>query len=581
MTAAPEPLTRGSWRSRVIDAGLVAGITAFTVLGSGSKPWTGMNSPDSEFSASLVLFGSEVTERAIEPAYYWTRLGFLAPMRGLTGLVGFWTAWEVWRGLLLLVSVAAVYWIARRRTGRLVATAAGLVVALNTMLLGYLGNPYATGTAMAATFLLLAAAIATLPRPGHQPQLVGPAWLPAAMAGGLVAWLVMTNPYAALLGLTLWIGVRVVALAASSSRRWAAVARDAVAAVFGSAVVFIAFLVAGLAMFPTENWFATYRDWNSRLDYASFISDPTIWTKDAAFLVILVAVMVAGICMLSRRTAFTAAALTIAVLNVAFALGYMQLIPGPWLEAPHYSAMLWPAALTAIAMGTAAVAGESPAPKAVWLLLIPQALVLIWAGHRGDTLEPRQAWSIAIAAAVVTIAAVVAARAKPSFAQTAAIVALVLVGAGAQLLQNGRGWLGIYGQYPMNAAYVDYDAEMLMRSKVQAEEFVLANTRPDDRIGIWTDSERLTAAVAAMQLWGIYNNVSANPVLDRAEINGLERLRPTVIAMYAPDRDQIDRFASSLPPWSRPEPAQCTEVPYVGIGSPEAHVCLVRLRWIG
>ena len=162
-----------------------------------------------------------------------------------------------------------------------------------------------------------------------------------------------------------------------------------------------------------------------------------------------------------------------------------------------------------------------------------------------------------------------------------AITTLGVIGVASQVLQNGRGQLGIYGQYPMNAAFVDYDAKALMRSKVRAQEFVLANTTSEDRIAIWTDPDRKTSAIAAMQLWGKYNNVTANAVLDRAELKAFEQLRPTAIAMYAPDRVQIEQFAASLPPTSRPRSLACTSVPYLGIGSPEAHVCVVRLDWVG
>ena len=60
----------------------------------------------------------------------------------------------------------------------------------------------------------------------------------------------------------------------------------------------------------------------------------------------------------------------------------------------------------------------------------------------------------------------------------------------------------------------------------------------------------------------------------------LEATRPTALALYAPTREQIDVFASSLPPWARATPLECTTVPFLGIGSPEAHVCVTHLRWV-
>jgi hypothetical protein len=161
------------------------------------------------------------------------------------------------------------------------------------------------------------------------------------------------------------------------------------------------------------------------------------------------------------------------------------------------------------------------------------------------------------------------------------VLALSSLAIGSQLLQNGRGLLGIYGQFPLRAAYVDFDAELLMRSKVAAQEFVLANTTADDTVGIWTDADRLTAGIAAMQLWGWYNNVAQGAVLSPTEAADLETRHPTAIAMYAPTLEQIDTFRASLPRWALPSEPTCTTVPFLGIGSPDAHVCVVHLRWPG
>ncbi len=75
-------------RTLLIDAAIVAAITVFIALVS--QRWTGFNSPDSEFYASLAIFGSDVTDRALEAAYTWTRLGYVAPVHALTSLFGIW-----------------------------------------------------------------------------------------------------------------------------------------------------------------------------------------------------------------------------------------------------------------------------------------------------------------------------------------------------------------------------------------------------------------------------------------------------------------------------------------------------------
>lgn len=98
---------------------------------------------------------------------------------------------------------------------------------------------------------------------------------------------------------------------------------------------------------------------------------------------------------------------------------------------------------------------------------------------------------------------------------------------------------------------------------------------------IWTDEQRLAADVAAMQLWGGDNLASTGPTLTRADNERLERIRPSVLAMYAPDRGQIDELFQSLPPWSLPSDPKCTTVPYLGVGTGEVVACLTQLTWVG
>ena len=159
------------------------------------------------------------------------------------------------------------------------------------------------------------------------------------------------------------------------------------------------------------------------------------------------------------------------------------------------------------------------------------------------------------------------------------MAAVAGVALGGQLLQNGRGLLGTYGQFPLRAAFVDFDAELLMRSRMTAQEWVLQNTQPTDRIMTWTDANRLTSGIAAMQLWGWYNTVTTDAVLARQQAEALRAARPDVIAMYAPTRAEILDFWATLPADAGAAVPECTTVPFLGIGSPEAHVCLTRLRW--
>lgn len=560
----------------MIDAGIVVAISAFAAFGSGSQRWSGFNSPDSEFYASLALFGDEVTDRAIEPAYQWTRLGYIAPVRLLVSTMDPMIGFAVWRVILILIVVGALYSIVRLVSTRQLATLAAILAALNSVVLSFVSNTYLTGTIIAATALLIAlGAWGVLGAPRWP-------WLPALLSGAVAGWLVMLNPYALMLGLSMWIGLRAVGLATEPRARWRTLGRDTLLAVLGFAVVVGGFLASGLAIFPGRDWLRTYLDWNSRLDYASFIGDRDVWHRDIALLLPVAAILMALVAVLIvRRSRAAIAAIVISVTNVAFTAVYFALVPGPWLEAPTYVAKLWPGALIAIALALAAVVGTRRLGWLGWILGAAIVPVVIWAGRWDSTVSITMGIVIGLVmVAAFASTAMLASRTGTRVFAVSVVATLAITAIGAQVLQNGRGQLGTYGQFPFRAAYVDFDAEALIRSKVAAEQFVLDRTTPQDSIGIWTDPDRLLAAVAAMQMWGTYNNVSAGATLVATEARALDATRPTVIAMYAPTRTQIDTFWDSLPPWSRPSDPDCTTVPYLGIGSPDAHVCITHLRWL-
>lgn len=562
---------------RVVDAAVIVAISFFSAFFSGSRQWAGFNSPDSEFYASLALFGSDVTDRALEPAYTWTRLGYIAPVRLLVTTADPFTGFAIWRFLLILVIVGSIYVLVKHASNRPLAVGVALFASLNTMVLGYVGNPYLTGAIMAATTVFLALAAwcafgATRAR-----------WLPGALSGLVAGWLVMLNPYALFLALSMWLAVRGVGLVAESERRWQRLVVDAGAALIGFAVSLAAFLAAGAVIFPGRSWLGTYLDWNGRLDYASFISDPNIWTRDVTLFVPAAALVISLIALaVTRANRWSQVATAIAGMNIAFTYLYLVLVPGPWLEAPHYSAKLWPGALVAIGLAFAAIVGQRRLAPIAYLPIIAGVPLVLWAGRWEPQVTLSQGLLITSAFIVAFVLAALAVRGRSDvLAALVVLGAVVLIATGSQVLQNGRGQLGIYGQYPFRAAFVDFDGELLMRAKIEAEEWVLSHTDATDRVAIWTDPDRAMSAVAAMQLWGKYNLVSGGATLTRDEVKDLERVKPTAIALYAPKREQIDAFWASLPPWALPTEPECTTVKYLGVGEEYPSVCVTHLKWVG
>jgi hypothetical protein len=162
----------------------IAGLTAIGFLIA--QRWSGLDTPDSSFYASLALFGDEVTDRAPDDSYFWTRLGYIAPVRGLTLLLGPWIGFAVYKALLLMLITGSAYLLLKRHMNWVSAAFLTATVTTSTVVLSYLGNSYLTGTVLAGTAVLIA--LGTSPRAAS-----------SAVAGVTMGWLAMVNPAGALL----------------------------------------------------------------------------------------------------------------------------------------------------------------------------------------------------------------------------------------------------------------------------------------------------------------------------------------------------------------------------------------------
>jgi hypothetical protein len=82
----PEAQASAPTRERALRAAAPVAIPLAIALAitSIAQRWSGLDTPDSSFYATLALFGDEVTDRAPFTSYYWTRLGYIAPVGLLT-----------------------------------------------------------------------------------------------------------------------------------------------------------------------------------------------------------------------------------------------------------------------------------------------------------------------------------------------------------------------------------------------------------------------------------------------------------------------------------------------------------------
>jgi len=561
-----------------VDPLLVVGLWALVAFGIGAEPWVSLDTPDSEFHASMAIYASAVTDRADVPVYYWTRLGHIAPAHLLTSLLGPVSGLEAYRLVLLAIIVGCLFAILRRFTSRLPATVLTGMIAANTVLLGYLGNPYPTATSVAAMLVMAACLI----RGRGWPSALG-----AGIAGG---WLVMTSPYGTLLAL-------VMALAILATRdgwpiRWGATARTIGVALAGAVASFTLLWASGRLLFPQLDWLQTYLFWNSALNQADYIYDLWRWQHDPSLLVPAMAVVIAGGAWVIDRWPRTQAspsaladgdlpaqarrmAAALAVATPVFALAYWWRLPNNYLEIPHYQAMLFPAALLAIGLVAAARMGTVPI---TWPRGIAAAVAFALVVAFGHLAWAAPDWATRLIALAVALVALVVRR-----GWLPVLAATTLVLASAQVLQNARDSFGVSTERLYANAFRDNEAALMMRSATLAQDWVIEQTAPGDRVltwvdATWTPGEQVLLPLAAFQLWGA-NEAEHGKLVTAETIERWNARKPLAIVMYGKSMGAVLDFWNGIPKERKPTTPACLEVPWPVPSV--AQVCVTRLDWGG
>ena len=578
ITTAQQASTRNIKRflpDLISVAAICIGVTLLT------QRWAGLDTPDSSFYTSLGLFGSEVSDRAYDNSYFWTRLGTIAPTHVLTSIAGTWGGFAIWHALLLLMFIAGAYIAIRKFSNTQTAAVLTACIALSSVPLSYLANPYLTGAVLAGTSALIATALFESKKS-------------AITAGLLLGWLVMVNPPGVLLAGVIWLVIKIQRtsqIKATALATATATAKSIAIAAISTVMTFAVFLGIGKLMFPELNWIGAYLDAQG-INLSNFASKDPVWLKDISLLVpASILVFVIAVWIKNRQSQAAQLAFAISSSSIAFMLVFSPLMGGIALEAPMYQAMLWPPALIALALAVVAVmhekkmkhADEKPAGWNLTTIITAAVAVVIiaTAGHSTVVIGLHKGWLVA--AALTVIAIIIALATKPKFATIAGLIAITVLVAGGQLLQNSRGPLGLYYLSPYNWAFNDNPISEKLHTAVNTQEWLLANTKNTDTIltwvqGDWVGGDRELYVVAGMQLWG-ENRIGLFPELnddDRARLNDI---KPTVIAMYGQTIEGIQTFMGGLPQASNPSDPMCYDFTWPTATIPVGHACLTRLTW--
>ncbi len=372
----------------VLDVLVLLGLEVFVLYFSGAQAYTFLHTPDSEFYVTLSAFGEHITDRAPNDVYYWTKLGVIAPQYLVSHFFGFGVAHAVFRATLLFLILASGYVVARATGSILLASLGALFLGLNTVVLGFLGDPYMTGPGIAALAVLFAALYVwpALSVAGQRASTVG--------IGLVFGWMVMINPYI----LVLSIPTATLFMTGNITFRSQCSVREGLIQVglvlLGFWISFSVFLFAGTIIFPDLGWVETLSTWTRILKSSDYASDTWGWmATETSLLVPLTCAIVALLAWaLSRRADIGTFALAIST-TIAMAVAFTWVTGGPTLEASFYSAFLWPTSM----LGLVAVltrASHWGRSRVLGFIAAAAAAAWVYLGHWAGQLQFREALAI-------------------------------------------------------------------------------------------------------------------------------------------------------------------------------------------
>lgn len=556
-------------RSRIVRYGhewwspLAVSVVLFLV----SQNWSGLDTPDSEFYASLAIFTDQVTDRAPFDSYYWTRLGMILPAHSVISILGVWEGFAVYKAFLLLTFVTSMFALARRFTGFWRATWLSMAVSSSSIVMAYFGNPYVSATVLAGLACLLAFSV----RDG----------LVSAIGSGVaLGWLAMTYPTGALFGGIIWGGINIYSFVSHAYARgmWIRYLLVSGSCLFATVVTF---WLIGRIVFPGLDWWETFRA-ASQQDHAVLGSGEWVWLRDISLLVPASTLILTFINRWrpTRKVPADLALLTSSS-AITFYLVFAPIFGAQFLEAPLHQVLLWAPTLVAIVLVATSRMPDSPSRSPALLAVGVVTLVAIVAAGWTSPGWPLPV-GVAVAAAMTLVAVTSPRRTLPT------LIAMSVFLAGSQLLQNSRPQLGNFMLDPYFWAYTNNPNEEKLRAAVNAQAWLLENSRPDDQLLLWVDGpwregDRELYSVAAMQLWG-ENRITLEPTLtDEYGLQRLAAVRPTALVLYGKSMGAVWTFWRSIPREFDPAPPECYDFVWPldttsAFPTQVGHTCVVRLK---
>lgn len=539
-----------------------------------TQSWAGLNTADSEFYATLSFFGSDVTDRSIAPAYFWTRLTTIAPLYLLTQVFGPWIAFSIWRFILLLTITYSVLRLGIKwNLSSWQSAALTLFISLNSAILFSLADPYPAGTSVALIFAILSFALTLLPKK----RLAGV--IQGSVLGLLVIAIVANNLYAGAIAVATVISVLLARKVISLNSRLLYLFTGFLLGAVGGYLIIE--LVSNL-MFPREDWLGTVRLYTNALNQSDYTSDAWFIFKDPS-MIFPMGILVLSVARFVTTKCRDLVPLSLSGTPLAIAFITTYVSQGPFLEFSYYQVLLWPGAMLSLFLVSAPVIRRVSMNLTTIFILIGALCLMIFVGHTSfDFSFTTILLLISITGICFGIFYFV--KEKPIVTDSmGGVLGLIIVGGffiSGQIAQNSREAYWPSETIHYSNAFAANPVKEIVGSSFDAEKWILERTSSSDRIMTWVGAGTQARdfgplSMASFQLAGP-NSLSNNSLPDVQDLERLEVIRPSVIALYANSLEILLAYYGDLNRSFKSPAPECSEFPWPTSSSGTSWVCLVR-----
>jgi hypothetical protein len=503
-----------------------------------SQVFTSSSSPDSEFYFTLAAFGDDVVTRSPNPAYYWTRLGQIAPSFYLSKLFGPILGFEIYRWILILVIVNCVYFLFLKLSDdKYFAIFSVLFFTLNTTIMYFIGNTYVTGSAITAlTVNICSNILANLINSRFKYFLF-------SLSGISLGWILMLYPYGLYLSVTSTFFIGVYYNLIYQKRRTEFLKSMALILITFT-LSFGFFLILGKLLFPELSWIDTYIYYYQVINPSDFgVENYKFLVFDTSYYLIYVTVILCVILFLFKKIYFPLLLTLTFLIPAIFWVAYSE---GTNFYFRIFSSFLWPSLLISLIYVFMHVYSINLNSGSYGLSLISITYItLVLFGHLQLDLDIRARFIVLFI--FISFLVLYIFYSIKIFAPYQGIILILCVGVFIQLFQNSAP----FGPFPKIStssyaySYKKTDIKKRYEVGLDIQKWVIGNTSEFDRLMIWNEPNKDLIIYAAFQLWGP-NSIDNSSVISDYGINSLSQVKPNKVIFYYIEENAMEAYSDSI-----------------------------------